>query len=55
MTKFEAQAQKKIQKAKKINKKVKYSQSGQFFKNLQENISNKNGTKPNANISKIKM
>ena len=35
MTKFEAEARKKIEKGKKINKKIKYSQSGQFFKNLQ--------------------
>lgn len=55
LTKFEAEARKKILKNKQSAKKVKYSQSGQFFKKLQENTSSKGASRPNANMNKLKM
>lgn len=52
MTKFEAQARKKI--AKNSNNStgdIKYNKSSDFFKNMNE----KNTSKPNANLNKIKI
>lgn len=54
MSKVEAEARKKIEKSKK-GKSTKYSQSGQFFKKFQDNISSKDKSKPNPNINKLKL
>ena len=54
MSKVEAQARKKIEKSKK-GKSTKYSQSGQFFKKFQDNISSKDKSKPNPNMNKLKL
>jgi hypothetical protein len=54
LTKFEAETRRKILKNKQSAKKVKYSQSGQLFKSLQENTLDKRKSKPNLNINKLK-
>lgn len=54
-TKFEAEARKKIAKNAKTGKKVKYSQSSQFFGALQANTAGSKSSKPNPNLNRMKM
>ena len=53
ITKFEAEARKKITKTKMSSSNVKYSKSNSFFSNI-NNKSAKAG-KPNPNLSKLKV